>query len=153
MRGKKTLSGNFQILHALQECSCIITAEIFFWYFFSDNGCVTFLIDCGTWEKFTYEGKKSVWYFYTSEGQYYGIWRNNVIFSDWAETLSWAFCTSWTMRLPITYLSVILWPFSCVIISISKYLPISTKFGANIIQCDTSWCFFLIQIFRFILTF
>ena len=31
---------------------------------------------------------------------------------------------------------VILWPFSCVIISISKYLPISTKFGTHIPQCN-----------------
>ena len=38
---------------------------------------------------------------------------------------------------------VILWPFSCVIISLSKYLPISTKFGTHIPQCNTSGWFFV----------
>ena len=61
----------------------------------------------------------------------------------------WAFQTSWTKKLPITYMSVILWPFclcnaSCVIISISKYLRISTKFDTNFPQFNTSGSFFVL---------
>jgi len=74
----------------------------------------------------------------------------------------WAFQTSWTPKWPITYVSVIMWfcdRFVCVtlivIISISKYLPISTKFGTNIHQCSTSGCFFfsIYKFSQFLLTF
>ena len=64
----------------------------------------------------------------------------------------WTFQTSWTMKWPVTYMSVIViyWPFcvcnaSCVIISISKYLPINTKFGTNMPQCNTSGRFLFFE--------
>ena len=50
---------------------------------------------------------------------------------------------------------VILWRIcvcnaSCVIISISKYLPISITFGTNILQCNTSGWFFVFSSFKFL---
>ena len=55
--------------------------------------------------------------------------------------------TSETIKLPVTYMYMILSPFcvcnaKCVIISTSKYLLISTKFGTVNPQCNTSGCFF-----------
>ena len=45
-----------------------------------------------------------------------------------------------------SYFLVILWLFSCVIISISKYLPICTKFSTHIPQCHTlGWLFVFIS--------
>ena len=88
-------------------------------------------------------------YFYTSEGEYYVIRPIYVIFSDWAEIFFLAFLclpnNEMTNNLCVCHL-VILWfcdRFSCVIISISKYVPICTKFGTHIPQCNTSGWFFV----------
>ena len=85
------------------------------------------------------------------------IRNNSNMLSEWTMLFApielklflFAFQTSWTKKLPITYMSVILWPFclcnaSCVIISISKYLRISTKFDTNFPQFNTSGSFFVL---------
>ena len=92
--------------------------------------------------------------------------RNNVVFSNWAETFFLGFSdllkNEMTNNLYVCD-CVILWPFcvcnaSCVLISISEYLPMSTKFGANVPQCNTSGYFFVFffsnfKFLRFLLTF
>ena len=112
---------------------------------------------------------------YNSPSTFLYVWKDNIMVSKKTMLFSpielklflWAFHTSWTTEWPITYMSVIvrfrdcvsviLWLCCvCVIISMSKYLPISLKFGTNVPQCNTSGCFFFIlriSIYTVLLTF
>ena len=90
----------------------------------------------------------------------YDIRTNNVIFSDGTKTFS-GFSHLWNnKRTNNLYVSdcVILWPFrvcdaKCVIGSMSKHLPISTKFCIIISQCLPSRLFLFIFFGGFLLTF
>ena len=85
------------------------------------------------------------------------LWYPNQLsffFSDWAETFFWPFLTSWTTKLPIAYMSVIVWfcySFKYVSIFVSTYLPISAKFSTNIPHRRIFYPKF--KFLRFLLTF